>query len=474
MSKKSKNKAAVTAETIVNGITSDANFKAQCTQFFALAMNRAYTAERRPRQGAGLFIMNSVIYDADDELLNAAKTLVIASVSKLGPKFGNADELNTLIWSQNKQGLMTDAAPADVAKDYIEALTELTRSEYTYVCGNHLFVIVSRSTRRVKIGPLVEIVANGDTYLADVFDEKIGPGLDITVGGDYVRHGKSPKELSIPPTCWKVSVDAAQAHLKEEAEWLIDVAVSLMRLSQFDALQTASHGFFLRQGKVEPMPCVRQDLESRHLFMTEEDIFAGAMTMPPSYHLDDTVIAGLHSPEFVATAEAVFRPPPGSLAERLGHGLGWLTRGRQSEDRAQRILFCFTALEALLTSDDKTAPVVQNIARSAAVILSNDVTGRAEVAKNIRDLYAFRSGVVHGGKRGVTGVSVNTAQMLIESIYIRVLRCVPLTQTFQKFQDDLGRATYGLPWPANDEAKIPGAEVAALATGAGGSDQEQP
>jgi hypothetical protein len=399
--------------------------------------------------------MNSVFYDADDELLNAAKALVITSVGKLGPKFGNADELNTLIWSHNKQGLMTGAAPADVANDYIDALTELTRSEYTYVCGNHLFVVASHDTRRIKIGPLVEIVANSETYLADVFDGKSGPGLDINVCGDYVRVGKTGRDLAIPPTCWKVSVNAAQAHLKEEAEWLIDVAVSLIRLSHFDALQTASHGFFLRLGKIEPMPCVRQDLESRHLFMTEENIFAGAMTMPPSYHLDDTVIAGLHSPEFLATAEAVFRPQPGGLAERFGHGLGWLTRGRQSEDRAQRILFYFTALEALLTRDDKTSPVVQNIARSAAVILSNDVAIRAEVAKNIRDLYEFRSGVVHGGKRGVTGVSVNTAQVLIESIYIRVLRSVPLTQGFQKFQDDIGRATYGLPWPPDDETKTP-------------------
>lgn len=273
--------------------------------------------------------------------------------------------------------------------------------------------------------------------------------MDINVGGDYVglRLGESGWELTVPPTCWKVSVNAALAHLKEEAEWLIDVAVSLMRLSQFDALQTSPHGFFLRPGKIEPMPCVRPALESRHLYMTEEGIFAGAMSLPPSYHLDDTVIAGLRSPKFIATAEVVFRPPPGSLAERFGQGLGWLTRGRQSEDRAQRILFVFTALEALLSSDDKTSPIVQNIARSAAVILSNDVAIRAEVAKSIKDLYAYRSGVVHSGKRAVTGVSVNTALVLIESIFVKVLQSVQLNQSFQKFLDDVGRCTYGLPWP---------------------------
>jgi len=447
MGKKSKTEVAVTAETIVIGIASDAKFKDQCAQFFALAMSRACAPRRRSRPGAGLFIMNNVFYDADDELRNAAKALVRACVVKLGPKFGNANELNTLIWSCNKQGLMDRATPADIANGFIEALKGLTRTEYIYVCGNHLIAIDSGTTKRITVGPLVEIVDNSKSPIGDIFDNRVDPGVDINVGGDYVRLGVSGRTLSIPTICWKVSVNAALAHRKEEAEWLIDVAVSLIRLYHFDALQTSSMGFFPGLGKVEPMPCVRPDSESRHLYMTREDIFAGASSTPPRYHLDDAVISAMTSSNFIATAEVVFRPPPGSLAERFGQGLGWLTRGRQSEDRAQRILFVFTALEAILSSDDKTSPVIQNIARSAAVILSNDVAVRAEVAKNIKDLYAYRSGVVHSGKRGVTGVSVNTAQELIESVFVKVLQSGQLSQSFQKFLADVSRCTYGLPWP---------------------------
>jgi hypothetical protein len=41
------------------------------------------------------------------------------------------------------------------------------------------------------------------------------------------------------------------------------------------------------------------------------------------------------------------RPRTIHLAERVGQGLGWLTRGRQAEDRAERLLYFFTAIEAL-------------------------------------------------------------------------------------------------------------------------------
>jgi hypothetical protein len=43
----------------------------------------------------------------------------------------------------------------------------------------------------------------------------------------------------------------------------------------------------------------------------------------------------------------------------VGQGLGWLSRGRQAESRTERFLFFFTALEALLSSDDKGDPVTQ-------------------------------------------------------------------------------------------------------------------
>ena len=55
-----------------------------------------------------------------------------------------------------------------------------------------------------------------------------------------------------------------------------------------------------------------------------------------------------------------------------------MTRGRQARDRSERLLFFFTAIEALLSGDDKTAPVTQTIARRAATILVDDPTHRLD------------------------------------------------------------------------------------------------
>jgi hypothetical protein len=136
-----------------------------------------------------------------------------------------------------------------------------------------------------------------------------------------------------------------------------------------------------------------------------------------------------------------------SLAERLGQGLGWMTRGRQTVDRAERFLFCFTAIEALLSGDDKAAPVVQTIARHAAVILQHDPQKRAKLDSEIRSHYAARSALVHAGKRNVSQLEVNTIQNIVEALYKTVIEAIPLETPFSAFHESLSDASYGLPWP---------------------------
>ena len=50
---------------------------------------------------------------------------------------------------------------------------------------------------------------------------------------------------------------------------------------------------------------------------------------------------------------------------------GWMTRGRHAEDRAERFLFFYTAIETLVSTTDKSAPVIQTIARNAASIITD-------------------------------------------------------------------------------------------------------
>ena len=88
-----------------------------------------------------------------------------------------------------------------------------------------------------------------------------------------------------------------------------------------------------------------------------------------------------------------------SVGERLYNGLGWLTLARQTIPRAERFIHHFTALEALLTRSDPTAPITQTIGRYLSCILSNKNESRIALADTIKTLYAKRSALIHGGKR---------------------------------------------------------------------------
>jgi hypothetical protein len=111
-----------------------------------------------------------------------------------------------------------------------------------------------------------------------------------------------------------------------------------------------------------------------------------------------------------------------------------------------RELSTLAAIEALLSSDDNTAPVTQTIARHAATILTDDAPARYKTAALMRRLYASRSQVVHQGNRPVVWTQAKQAQRIAEDLFSRVLHKVDLSTTFEDFTALLSVASYGSPW----------------------------
>lgn len=143
----------------------------------------------------------------------------------------------------------------------------------------------------------------------------------------------------------------------------------------------------------------------------------------------------------------IFNAEKGSVGARVAQGLGWMSRGRQTPDRSERLLYFFTAMEALLTNDDKSAPVTQTIARHASVILAKTPGERIKIANEIKKLYGARSSLIHAGKRTVTRRDANMIQSIVESTYLHVMSNVdPLTK-FEVLNTALAIASYGGPWP---------------------------
>lgn len=247
--------------------------------------------------------------------------------------------------------------------------------------------------------------------------------------------------VGMPDMTWVVDVPATKENVAEEAKSLIDVAVSFMRLS---ASPWTSR--FPKIGEIEPHPILPAVTGTPHVSFHGEMTYTGGWKVPPIYEITPGVAVQLQLPITQKKANFLFDPPGNSLAMRVAQGLGWMTRGRQVSDRAERLLSFFTALEALLTSKDKSDPVTQTISRYVSVIQTQKLNERVAIYNKVKALYGLRSAVVHSGKREVLWQDVNTLQALVEDVYCVVLKNCDLSMSQDTFAQSLAEASHGLPW----------------------------
>lgn len=394
-------------------------------------------------------MVDGVIFDADPSLDELAQDIARALSRRLGSKASDESALLKALWKAAARRLIDgQPEPGEAAKIFIQQIEAKANVKRRYIDINQL-VVREPGIERLDIGP-VTIIAGylvADELNAGRPDqrwvaEERAPSLIIKDDGTST--------IGISPNVWVIDTVAARENLTEEAAWLAGVTVSLIKIVMGFSLGP----FFAEHGRVESHPFKSPTLENNSITTDEDGLATGGMSAPTKYVISAETLKLCKSNEFQEVVSQLFSPLKGSVAERVVQGLGWLARGRQSEDRAERLLFFFTAIEALLSSNDKSAPVVQNIARSAATILTDDHHGRASNAKIIKDLYAYRSAVVHGGSRDVAKRQANTAELIADKLFFRVFDQVDLTQKFAEFQNGLGVASYGSPWGDPDKHRL--------------------
>lgn len=247
--------------------------------------------------------------------------------------------------------------------------------------------------------------------------------------------------FSVTPLIWKVKVQATIKNALEEAKWYIDILLSLVRIL------IPLKGYIPEIGKVEPHPFYYSGTKNQYFYTDDKENFNfSGISTNPWYELDEQAINILKSEKFQSIADTLFNPDSKSLAMRVGQGLGWLSRGRQSSDRSNRLLYFFTALESLLTANDKSEPVVQTISRHLSVILEQDPKKREIICNSIKHLYSIRSAVVHAGKRDVLWNEVNELQEIAESAFKIVLEHIDLKISQDNFIKTLSSASHGVQW----------------------------
>ncbi|GIL40703.1 hypothetical protein TMPK1_29400 [Rhodospirillales bacterium TMPK1] len=375
------------------------------------------------------------------ELVQALADLSQRAAEYLGATKGNESAIRKI--AEQCAFELKDESNPEVLTSGIDRLidTILTRAT-TVIEGiypNYLFHLAGAD---VSIGP---VRATTTQRFDQELRERPEGELVRLVPGKRLTYTEFPEPgdawtFTIHPVCWVVSIVGAPENADEEAKWLIDVAVSYLRL-----LVPERGPLFPKIGDVEPHPFFPHH-EKAGIKLTCTAASFGKVSLPPTYSITPLIQRAIATDSFKANADAIFNARPKSLGEQIGRGLGWLARGRQAADRAERFLYFFTAIEAVLTRDDKTSPVVQTIARHAAVMLTDDNGGRAELASLLRKLYSNRSALIHGGDPSVIWTSANTLQQIAESIFFLLVRTPDLARKHESFCDELARATYGLPW----------------------------
>ena len=417
----------------------------------------------------------------DDNVQKKLEILVKQCVRSLGVELGSDEEIELLAWYHVWQSF-SDTDPildiSEITERFLDDISRYEQRSYGYLAPN--FVIeFSDQAQKIVIGPVEAIrseylVANEKEISQDktIWNQILELPGEIQAGSKFdYSFSNSRILIELPESCWYIpmgSINAARLNAEEKAIWSINIAISLLRL----CYPNPEHEKYPRVGDIEEMPHTESKKFRSGGRMTGKGIVIGEVnvatnplpssmfsapvsssvrSIPGTYIVDDAVVRVTEEQKFKEKAQVIFNPPKKSLAERFSQGLGWLARGRQTVDRAERLLFFFTAIEALLSSNDKSAPVVQTISRHAATILHTDPLERADFASQLRSLYGVRSVLVHAGQRNVSQMQTMEVQRIAEELYKAVMKNYPLDSKLDTFQKSLSKASYGSPWPFKSE-----------------------
>lgn len=398
--------------------------------------------KKNTRHQAGLRTNLGLTFCIDRSMLEAEDAIVSKLVSKLGPQLGHYKEIADAIWAVAAKGFSEGKQPTDpkLVAGCFSKLDDLASKTVQFLHPAYNVALVE-SVKEVRIGPVV--LRDGLSVASRLSKQnaEITFGIERPPGFQW---DSKKIQYNVSETMWDIKVASSSAARFEYASWLSCIATSLIRLivepDQVGTLQP-------RRSDIENQPFNSHRTFDEHITVVAAGSFSlGGGKAGRHYELGKNAKRSLSDRVVRERISLIFDPPNKSLALRFSQGLGWLAKGRQAKDRSDRFLFFFTALEALLSSDDKTSPVVQTIARHAAVLWTNEIPGRMKISQKIKKLYATRSALVHAGSRSVTYEGTTEIHEIAEIVFFAVWDTADLKMTHKSFCEKLSEASYGLPY----------------------------
>lgn len=370
--------------------------------------------------------------------------LVERCVSLLGTSVAHESDIRKVAWEAAESAPNTsESARLEAYSRFLEALDEWSSRSRRYILPCTV-VDFAEGSDELVVGPVR--VRRGDKIVSELSRIASTQQIEMIfeVGTPALRVVDCPPRLVVAPICWDVLISASPDVRYESASWMIEAALSLIRLSG------AVKGSLQAPNLGDPEPTVSGELwlKSNAITLDETVSFStGSEKFLGRYTFDQRKCEPADLERLQAWGEAILLSSPGTVAERLFQGLGWQSRGRSARDRSEKLLHFFTAIEALLSQSDQTSPIVQTVSRHAAVLWTDDCVDRTRISAKLRDLYKIRSALVHTGKRAASSFNVVEVQQIVEELFWSVLDADVIQERHQTFCDELSVASYGMPWP---------------------------
>ncbi len=380
------------------------------------------------------------VWTYSTEFLAKERNLTRQCLTVLSASETSEKDLESAIWD----AIAFSGTRAEQEAKFFDAIEATIRAAKLSVGPNFLVRLLpplkSLTIGKVKIIPFG---AANTGPLKGIFEVRQGARAGI-----HSEEGVSFIEL--PNFVWEVSINSSTEYVREEAQWAINIAISLIRLGLISYGNPT--GLFPNLGKLEAHPIEPRTIHQSGYILSGTNVSVGGTALPGWYEVGQAAAEHFTSINLSTIADIVFDPQSNSVAERLYNGLGWMTLARQAPSRAERFIHYFTAVEALLTSSDPTAPITQTISRFLSCILTDNNDQRAILSDTIKKLYTKRSQLVHGGRRSnIHMTDATTLQYYVELAYLRVVKEIPPATTATDFLEGLNLASYGLNWTKKTE-----------------------
>ncbi|MCM1294037.1 MAG: HEPN domain-containing protein [Muribaculaceae bacterium] len=238
-------------------------------------------------------------------------------------------------------------------------------------------------------------------------------------------------------SAFKITLNGIFADADAAAQKLVNAFITLYRIYRIYKFNVQPEDFLQGAGISESKPFLFTFSRTRRgLIYTNTNLSLGGFSMPQLYAISPDIVKEINKTDFMAIGNQLLdysKLQTNTLAFNVFTALDWMARARQSEILAEKYLFNFTAIEALLSDKRKLSSLglTNNIAGYTAELLNSIISikdckrGSLENTNKIytfmKKLYETRSKIVHNGLTKVNFNEAATSQTFAELIVFSII-----------------------------------------------------